>query len=110
MNIDLKGFTEAFYKKLSGGLETVKSTISIAAGACHVEVTTLVIPGENDSDAEMEALSSWLAGINPDIPLHLSRFFPRYKYADRQPTPREMLFRLRDIAQKHLKYVFLGNI
>jgi pyruvate formate lyase activating enzyme len=110
MNIDLKGFTEAFYKKLSGSLETVKNTISVASKACHVEVTTLVIPGENDSEEEMEALSSWLGAVDQDIPLHLSRFFPRYKYAGRQPTPRETLLHLRDVAQKHLKYVFLGNI
>lgn len=110
MNIDLKGFTEEFYRKLSGDLETVKRTIRIAAGSCHVEVTTLVIAGENDSDAEMEALTSWLCGIDPEIPLHLSRFFPRYKYADRTPTPPETLYRLRDIAQRHLKYVYLGNI
>ncbi|HEX3000348.1 MAG TPA: AmmeMemoRadiSam system radical SAM enzyme [Armatimonadota bacterium] len=110
MNIDLKGFTESFYRKLSGDLETVKATIVRAAKSCHVEVTTLVIPGENDGGDEMEALSSWLGNTDPAIPLHLSRFFPRYKYEDRTPTPRETLYRLRDIAQKHLKYVFLGNI
>jgi pyruvate formate lyase activating enzyme len=110
MNIDLKGFTEEFYRKLSGGLETVKTTIALAAASCHVEVTTLVIPGENDGDGEMEALASWLAGVSPDIPLHLSRFFPRYKYADRTPTPPETLHRLQLIAKKHLNYVYLGNV
>jgi pyruvate formate lyase activating enzyme len=110
MNIDLKGFTEAFYKKLSGDLETVKRSIALSAESCHVEVTTLVIPGENDGDDEMEALSSWLAGLSPELPLHLSRFFPRHKYGDRKPTPHDTLYRLRDIAEKHLKYVYLGNI
>jgi pyruvate formate lyase activating enzyme len=110
MNIDLKGFTEAFYKKLSGGLETVKQTISIAARSCHVEVTTLIIPDENDSGDEMDALSKWLSSVSPEIPLHLSRFFPRYKYTDKAPTPAETLYKLRDIAKRHLKYVYLGNI
>jgi pyruvate formate lyase activating enzyme len=110
MNIDLKGFTESFYRTLSGDLETVKRTITLAARHCHVEVTTLVIPGENDSDDEMAALSSWLSAVDPEIPLHLSRFFPRYKYAGRQPTPPETLFRLRDIAMRRLKYVYLGNV
>lgn len=110
MNIDLKGFTEAFYKKLSGDLETVKRTITIAAESCHIEVTTLIIPGENDSDTEMASLSQWLAAVRPDIPLHLSRFFPRYHYKDKSPTPAETLYRLRDIAKQHLKYVYLGNI
>ena len=110
MNIDLKSFTDAFYHKLSGDLEPVKRTITLAASRCHVEVTTLIIPGENDSDGEMEALSSWLAGVDPETPLHLSRFFPRYRYAGRQPTPVPSLHRLRDIAQKHLKYVYVGNV
>lgn len=110
MNIDLKGFTEDFYKKVGGDLETVKNTIAVASGSCHVEVTTLVIPGENDGDGEMEALSAWLAGVSPDIPLHLTRFFPRYRYADRKPTPPEALHRLRDIASRRLKHVYLGNI
>ncbi|SHI21090.1 pyruvate formate lyase activating enzyme [Sporobacter termitidis DSM 10068] len=110
MNIDLKGFTEEFYRRLSGDLDTVKTTIALAAGRCHVEVTTLVIPGENDGAEEMEALAAWLAGVGADIPLHLSRFFPRYKYAGKTPTPKETLYRLRDVAQRHLKYVYLGNI
>lgn len=110
MNIDLKGFTNAFYQKLSGDLDTVKGTIALSAASCHIEVTTLIIPGENDSDIEMTELSKWLSGIRPDIPLHLSRFFPRYKYNDRKPTPPETLYRLRDIAKQHLKYVYLGNI
>ncbi len=110
MNIDLKGFTEAFYKKISGDLETVKRTIALSAISCHVEVTTLILPGENDSEDEIAALSGWLGSVSSDIPLHLSRFFPRYEYKDRSPTPPETLYTLRDIALKHLKYVYLGNI
>ena len=74
-NIDLKSFTKEFYTKIKGNLDTVKNTIIIAAEHCHVEVTTLIIPGENDSEEEMEALSDWLGSISPDIPLHISRFF-----------------------------------
>jgi len=109
MNIDLKGFTESFYKTLGGDLESVKRTIEISSKHCHVEVTTLIISGENDSPEEIEALSEWLSEINPEIPLHLSRFYPRYRYSDREPTEVSSIYRLRDIAGKHLKYVYTGN-
>lgn len=108
-NIDLKGFSPDFYKRLKGDLDTVKNTIMIAAKHCHVEVTTLIIPDENDSVEEMEALSSWLADINPGIPLHISRFFPRWKMQDRDATPVETIYRLADIAGKNLKHVYKGN-
>ena len=110
MNIDLKGYSEAFYNKLEGDLETVKRTIATACEKCHVEVTTLIIPGENDSDTEMEQLSSWLASIDPNIPLHISRFFPQYKWTRHSPTPRDTIFSLVGIAAKKLRYVFTGNI
>lgn len=109
MNIDLKGFTEQFYQRIGGDLETVKQTIRLAAAACHVEVTTLVIPGENDSEAEISGLSRWLASVDPEIPLHLSRFFPRYHMQNRAPTPVETVFRLRNVAAGNLKYVYTGN-
>lgn len=108
-NIDLKGFTEAYYHKLRGDLATVKSTIELAAAVTHVEVTTLIVPGENDTEAEMEKLSSWLAGVSPDIPLHISRFFPRWKMQDRDATPVETVYHLADIARKNLKHVYEGN-
>ena len=108
-NIDLKGFSEEFYKKLKGDLETVKNTIKTAAKHCHVEVTTLIIPGENDSVEEMEALSGWLSGISPEIPLHISRFFPMWKMQDREATAVKTVYRLVDIARKNLKYVYRGN-
>ena len=109
-NIDLKG-SDLFYKdKLGGDFETVKQNIRSAAAQCHVEVTTLVIPGENDADEEIEDEVKFLAGIDPEIPLHLSRFMPQYKYAHKQPTPRETMYRLRDIAKKYLRNVYLGNI
>jgi pyruvate formate lyase activating enzyme len=108
-NIDLKGFTKEFYKKLKGDLDTVKNTIEIVAKHCHVEVTTLIIPGDNDSDEEMEALSSWLCSISSDIPLHISRFFPRWRMQDREATPIETIYRLADIARRKLKHVYEGN-
>lgn len=109
MNIDLKGFTDEYYRKLSGNLEVVKRTIEIAAKECHIEVTTLIVPGENDSDEEMEALSGWLASIDPEIPYHVSRFFPHYHMPDKPPTPVKSVYHLADIARKHLKYVYTGN-
>ena len=109
VNIDLKGFTENWYRTLGGDLETVKRSIVLAAESCHVEVTTLIIPGENDHEDEMRALSGWLASIRPDIPLHVSRFFPRHCMADRSPTPVETVYGLAGVAREKLKYVYTGN-
>ena len=114
MNIDLKSFDENYYKKtLNGDLDTTRKFIETAAAACHVEVTTLIIPGENDSDEEMDAIASYLAGVgkknNRDIPLHISRFFPRSQYADRSPTPVKTVYHLADRARKHLRFVHEGN-
>lgn len=108
-NIDLKGFREEFYHKLGGDLATVKQTIELAAKVCHVEVTTLIIPGENDSEEEMEELSGWLAGLRPDIPLHISRFFPRWKMQDRAATPVESVYHLAEVARRKLQSVHEGN-
>jgi len=110
MNIDLKGFTEGFYKKLGGSLAPVKETIKSAYGYCHIEITTLIIPEENDSEEKIESLAGWLASLDPEIPLHLTRFFPRYKYEGKTPTPRESIYSLCEIAKKHLKNVFAGNV
>ena len=110
VNLDLKGFTSEWYRRLGGDLESVKRSIRIASEAgCHVEVTTLLVTGENDSMAEMEALSGWLASVNPSISLHVSRFFPRYRMTDKPPTPVETVYRLADVARKHLAYVYTGN-
>lgn len=109
VNIDLKGFTEAWYRKLGGDLETVRRSITLAARSCHVEVTTLIVPGENDGEDEMRALSGWLASVGADIPLHVSRFFPRHRMADRPPTPVETVYRLADVAREKLRYVYTGN-
>ena len=109
-NIDLKGFTQAWYRRLGGDLETVKRFIKAAQAVSHVELTTLIVPGENDSEEEMAALSSWVAGISPRVPLHLSRFFPRAKAMDKQPTDTSLLLRLCEVAREHLEYVYPGNI
>jgi len=110
MNIDLKGFTEAFYRKLNGDLHTVKRFIELSYTECHVELTTLIIPGENDSEADMEAEAKWIAGLDPEIPLHITRFFPRYQWIDKEPTSKKVLYRLADIARKYLTNVYVGNV
>ncbi len=109
MNIDLKGFSGAFYKKISGDFETVKTAIRISSQACHVEVTTLIILGENDSAEEMEEEAVWLSSLGPEIPLHVSRFFPCYKMLDKPPTPVETVYALSEVASRHLSYVYTGN-
>ena len=108
-NIDLKGFTAGWYRRLGGDLDTVKRSIALAAERCHVEVTTLLVPGENDSAAEIRALARWLASVSPDIPLHLSRFFPRHEMRDRPPTPVEEVYRLAEEARAYLPHVYTGN-
>lgn len=108
-NIDLKGFTDAWYRKLGGDLETVKRSIILAAERCHVEVTTLLVPGENDSVEEIRELARWLASVDPNIPLHLSRFFPRYQMTDHPPTQVERVYQLAEEARAYLAYVYTGN-
>jgi pyruvate formate lyase activating enzyme len=110
VNFDLKAFNDQFYQKIGGDLETVKASIELAAGQTHLEVTTLIIPGENDSEEEIRELARWLASIRRDIPLHLSRFFPRHKYADRNPTDVMRLKRLAETARSELEHVYLGNV
>lgn len=111
LNIDLKGFSDEFYRYVKGEFDTVKEFIKAAVEhKCHVELTTLVIPTKNDDPEEMEREVEWIASISPEIPLHLSRFFPRYKVDDLPPTPAETIYRLKNIAQKKLKYVYTGNL
>lgn len=111
MNIDVKAYTTKFYRDIcKGRLENVKETVEYSAGKCHVEVTTLVIPDLNDSEDEIGDMASWLASISPDIPLHLSRFFPNYLMKDRPVTPVETLRKLKEKAEQHLKYVYIGNV
>ncbi|MBP2664015.1 MAG: AmmeMemoRadiSam system radical enzyme [Firmicutes bacterium] len=110
MNIDVKAFTNEFYQKVCAGeLAHVKRTVEQAARQCHVEITTLIIPGLNDSVAEIASLAKWLAGISADIPLHLSRYFPNHKM-DAPPTPVKTLEAAYETAREYLNYVYLGNV
>ena len=113
LNIDLKCFRAETYEKLLGGdLETVKRFIARAAGSCHVELTTLIVPGMNDSEEEIRALAEWVASLprGEEIPLHLSRFFPRYRMLDREATPRRSVLRLMSVARESLRWVYPGNM
>jgi pyruvate formate lyase activating enzyme len=114
-NIDLKSFNEAFYRKICGAhlgdvLETLQYLVHETR--CWTEITTLIIPDENDSSGEIEAMSRWIADkLGPDVPIHFSAFHPDYKMLDRQPTSKETLIRARDIAMKNgLRYVYVGNV
>ena len=109
MNIDLKGFSQEIYSKLGGYFETVRKTIELAAQSCHVEVTTLIVPTMNDDFDAMDRESAWLASISKDIPLHISRFFPRYKINNLPPTPVKKIYELVEVARQHLNFVFPGN-
>lgn len=116
MNIDLKGFTDRYYEDvLHGDRRMVMDFIAEAARHCHVELTTLIVPGENDSREEMRQLSGWIAsleacgGSGEEIPLHISRFFPRFHMTDRRATDVSLVYGLADIAREKLKYVYTGN-
>ncbi|MGN1383498.1 MAG: AmmeMemoRadiSam system radical SAM enzyme [Eubacterium sp.] len=114
MNIDLKGFTEGFYEKnCKGSLLQVKAFIERACRDAHVELTTLIIPGENDDPEDMKREAAWIASLNcgkgVEIPLHVTRFFPRWHMQDRGPTPVSRVYRLTEIARKSLHYVYTGN-
>jgi len=110
MNIDLKAFTDEFYRKYcSGNLETVKNTIKISASQTHIEITNLIIPDLNDSKEEIQNLVEFIADIDDEIPLHFSRYFPAYKL-NKPPTPASTLQKAYEIAKKKLKYVYVGNI
>ncbi|MBO5609463.1 MAG: AmmeMemoRadiSam system radical SAM enzyme [Eubacterium sp.] len=118
MNIDLKGFTDRYYRDVLGGnRRMVMDFIERAVKDCHVELTTLIIPGENDSEEEMRELSEWVSGltdktgnvIGRSIPLHISRFFPRFHMTDRAATDVSRVYRLAEVARDSLEYVFTGN-
>ena len=115
MNIDLKAFTDRFYSDFIGGdFQMVKDFITGAAKTCHVELTTLIIPDENDSEDEMRKLSAWVTTLEKQagkkIPLHITRFFPAFKLTDKNPTPVTTILHLVEVAKKNLEYVFPGNI
>ncbi len=117
MNIDLKCFTEEGYKSLGGNFDMTKDFINEAARHCHIEITTLVVPGLNDNEEEIASLSAWIASlkgandaaVGPEIPYHLSRFFPRFHITDREPTDIKLLHKLKKVAEANLHHVYLGN-
>ena len=118
MNIDLKGFTDSYYREvLQGSRSMVMDFIARAVQLCHVELTTLIVPGENDTPQEMEKLSRWISEledkngmpIGRKVPLHISRFFPRFLMQDRKATDVGRIYHLADIARRNLTYVYTGN-
>ena len=118
MNIDLKGFTDHYYSRVLGGnREMVMAFIARAVQLTHVELTTLIVPGENDSEKEMREMTGWISSLRdaeghvtgPDIPLHISRFFPRFHMKDRKATDVRRIYALAEIAREKLKYVYTGN-
>jgi len=108
LNIDIKAFNNRTYNKFSGALEPVLDTIQTAYRTCHIELTTLVVPGDNEND--IEQIARWIAQIDPNIPFHLSRFFPRYEYINAQQTSKETMYRAKETAERFLTYVYLGNM
>jgi len=110
VNIDLKAFSHEFYKSVCGGdLEPVLRSIRQAyESGCHVELTTLVVPGLNDSGEEIDSLATWMAELSPDIPLHVSRYFPNYRMTA-PPTPISILQACAEAARTRLHYVYVGN-
>ncbi len=109
-NIDLKGPSQEYYDWVGGDFASVCRTITTLHDAgCHVEVTTLVVPGRNDADADMDAIAAFVASVSPDIPLHVTRFFPRWRMVDASPTPISTIHRLADIARCRLRRVLVGN-
>ncbi len=118
MNVDLKGFTDRYYEKVLGGnREMVMNFIERAVKDTHVELTTLIIPGENDTEGEMQELTAWVSNlrdrhgelIGRQVPLHISRFFPRFHMTDRPATDVEKVYRLAEVARQKLEYVYTGN-
>ncbi|MBQ6456430.1 MAG: AmmeMemoRadiSam system radical SAM enzyme [Mogibacterium sp.] len=118
MNIDLKGFTDLYYNELlHGNRQMVMDFITEAVRHCHVELTTLIVPGENDSEDEMRAMTEWISSltdsegktIGPDIPLHISRFFPKFHMTDRRATDVRQVYRLAEVARERLRWVYTGN-
>ena len=118
-NIDLKSLSPEFYEACGapeGALDAVRATIEQLAAepGCYLEVTTLVVPGMNDSEDGMDGIAGWLADLNggrgaDELTLHITRFFGRWRMADAAPTPPETVYRLADVARRHLSHAFVGN-
>lgn len=110
-NIDLKGWDPLFYKSICGASrEPVLKTIQKAQAVSHVELTNLVIPEENDDPETFEDMVRWIASLDRDMPLHITRFFPRWRMMNHPPTPVGTLVSLGNIARKYLSRVKIGNV
>lgn len=109
-NIDLKAFSQEGYRALGGDLYTVQTAISMAAGRIHLEITTLIVPQFSDDLSDMHREAEWIASLSRDIPLHVSRFFPRHRMLSTAATPKETVLRLAEAAREHLNFVYTGNM
>jgi len=110
MNIDLKSFREESYRRVQkGGLSGVLETIRAASSRCHVELTTLVVTGINDDLGEMREIISWIAALDRNIPWHISRYYPNFKY-DAAPTDVDFMLKVCREAREKLHHVYCGNI
>ena len=109
-NIDLKGPSQEYYDWVGGDFAAVCRTIkTLHAAGCHVEVTTLVVPGRNDRDEDIDAVAAFIASVSPEIPLHVTRFFPRFRLSGSAPTPVAAVRRLAAVARRRLSRVLVGN-
>ena len=109
-NIDLKGPSQEYYEWVGGDFAAVCRTIrTLYAAGCHVEVTTLVVPGRNDRDEDIDAVAAFIASVSPEIPLHVTRFFPRFRLTGSAPTPVATVHRLAAVARRRLSRVLVGN-
>jgi len=111
MNVDIKAFSDEFYRTLcKGEAWPARRTVEIAlAEGCHMEITTLIIPGYNDSDEELDQIFQWASELSKKLPVHLSRYHPAYKL-DAPPTPASTLRRAYELAKQRLEFVYVGNI
>jgi pyruvate formate lyase activating enzyme len=114
-NIDLKGPDQKFYDDCAGDFAAVQKSIEILAATptCHLEITTLIVPGMNDKDEDVESIAKWLSEIptaGDPITLHITRFFPRWHMNTGEPTPVETIYHLADVAKKYLDRVRCGNV
>jgi len=110
MNIDLKAFSDGFYQNICGGkLKPVLDVIEYVFDKVHLEITLLLIESQNDDVDELQQYFAFLKGLNPNLPLHISRYFPRYKLKISE-TSEQLLNNVVKLAQEHLNYVYIGNV
>ena len=110
MNIDVKAFDEEGYRRLQGDFTAVRRSVELAVQHTHVEITSLMVPGLHDDVDRIEEEAAWLASLHPDIPLHLTRFFPMYHMYGEQPTAKQLILEAVKAASGWLRYVYAGNI